>query len=350
MYLKQTKNALLSCDRMGESVYEFVKMDMPYMIIYEMANLENDAFSSIEYSEYNNLVCNCTYKEYVEHEALPLHIHDFYEITFVLSGKLTMQFEEEKVTFDPGDGVLSNKNIHHGEIMDQNVEIVLFLLEEKFIKNLLEENYSYDEQGRRVPIGSFFYELFSDNKKTPFYNAKEYIEFRLKDGDVFERFLELVRKMISEITERHSGKRYMMKALLCRMIECLEDTKIYNRETHSAKLSNEEQILRGILCAYENSEGIFTRAEIEAITGYNSDYVERIAKKHTGKTLSEIGRGILLRKSAELLAETDMKIGRICEKAGYSNRSYFNKIFSETYEMTPSEYRRRNKVQKYTTD
>ncbi|WP_294837644.1 response regulator transcription factor [uncultured Eubacterium sp.] len=350
MYLKQTKNSLLSSDRIAGSIYEFVKMDMPYMIIYEMTNLENDVFSSIEYSEYKNLACNYTYKEYVEYESLPLHTHDFYEITFVLSGKLTMQFEEEKVTFNPGDGVLSNKNVHHREIMDQNAEIVLFLLEEKFIKDLLEQNYSYDEQGWRVPIGSFFYELFSDNKKTPFYNVKEYIEFRLKDEDAFERFLELVRQMITEITERHSGKRYMMKALLCRMIECLEDTGVYNRETHSAKLSNEEEILRGILYAYENSEGIFTRAEIETITGYNSDYIERIAKKRTGKTLSEIGRGILLRKSAELLAETDMKIGTICEKAGYSNRSYFNKIFSETYGITPSEYRRRNKVQKYTTD
>ena len=66
MYLKQTKNSLLSSDRIAGSIYEFVKMDMPYMIIYEMTNLENDVFSSIEYSEYKNLACNYTYKEYVE--------------------------------------------------------------------------------------------------------------------------------------------------------------------------------------------------------------------------------------------------------------------------------------------
>lgn len=348
MYLKQTKKIGVECPHLfhntiKDSIYEFVEMDMPYMILYEMADPKNDTFISVEYSEHNKIVSHVTYREYLEQEALPQHIHDFYEITFVLSGRLTMQFEEEHVAYMPGEGVLSNKNIHHREIMDQRVEIILFLLNESFVQDLLSQNYCYDNQGRCLPIGSFFYDLFLENKKTPFYDAKQYINFRLKEEDSVLYIFELTERMLTEIKGRRSGKRYMMKALLCRLIELMEDSNIYIRETYSARLSNEEQILRKILCAYENKSGIFSRAEIEKLTGYSGDYIERIVKKRTGKTLAELGRIILFNKAAALLTETDMKISAICEKFGYSNRSYFNRIFSEFYGTTPSEYRKQNK-------
>lgn len=352
MYPKQTKSSGGERQHLfrgisGNSIYEFTKIDMPYMILYEKADPREDAFTSIEYSEHNKTVTHITYGEYLEREAMPLHFHDFYEITFVLSGRLTMQFEEEYVAYMPGDGVLSNKNIHHREIMDQKIEIVLFLLEESFVQELLDKNYDYDSLGRPLPIGSFFYDLFKENRKTPFYNAKEYIDFRMKEGASPRPLFELVKQMVAEITGRRSGKSYMMKALLCQLIEMIEDKDAYVRKIHSAKLSNEEEILRKISCAYENRSGVFSRAEMEALTGYNGDYIERIVKKHTGKTLSELGRSFLLRKAAFLLADTDMKIGEICEEIGYSNRNYFNRIFAKLYGVTPSEYRKQNFIGEY---
>ena len=349
MYLKQTKTIGMDCPhlfhgQLGHSIYEFTEIDMPYMILYEMADPDADTFISLEYSEHNKISCHVTYKEFLEREALPLHFHDFYEITFVLSGCLTMQFEEEYVTYMPGDGVLSNKNIHHREILDQKIEIVLFLLKEDFVQDLLYNNNYYDSLGRSLPIGSFFYDLFTVNKKTPFYNAKEYIDFKINDPISAIPLFKLVNQMITEITSKRSGKSYMMKALLCHLIQMMENENIYTRKFHYAKLSNEEEILRKISCSYENKSGVFTRAEIEDLTGYNSDYIERIVKKHPGKTLSELGRSFLLRKAAVLLTETNMKIGTICEEVGYSNRNYFNKIFAELFGVTPSEYRK----QKYT--
>ena len=76
------------------------------------------------------------------------------------------------------------------------------------------------------------------------------------------------------------------------------------------------------------------------ITGYNGDCVERIVKRHTGKTLSAYGRDFLIQKTAELLRDTDLSIAEICERQGDSNRYYFNKIFAEKYGMKPSEFRR----------
>ena len=105
-------------------------------------------------------------------------------------------------------------------------------------------------------------------------------------------------------------------------------------------LTNDEKIVFQISKAYENKKGIFTRAEIEKITGYNSDYVERILKGSTGYTLVEYGRIFLTKKAAKMLRDTDLSVSSICEELGYSNRNYFNQIFKKQYKMLPSEYRR----------
>lgn len=44
-----------------------------------------------------------------------------------------------------------------------------------------------------------------------------------------------------------------------------------------------------------------------------------------------------------LLNNTDFNISEIVEKLGLSSKSYFSKIFKETYQISPSEYRQNNK-------
>lgn len=326
------------------SIYQYLEITMPYLILYESVNPNNDKSVFFEFTENSKNMIYSTYQNYESLNNNPLHSHDFYEITYVLSGNLTMQIEDEYVTYTAGDCCLSNKNIHHREIMDRNTEIVLFLLKEEFIRNVLDTNYYYDRIGNPHATGTFFYKLFAENTKNPFYDAKEYIDFRIKEGGSATSIYEIINQMISEITGVHSGKSHMMKALLCRFIEQMENPDLYAIQTHWAKLSNEEQIINKIALAYEKKSGMLSHKEIECITGYNSDYVGRIVKKNTGKTLSEYGRAFLLKKVASLLTNTTMGIGEICEELGYSNRNYFNKIFIHAYGITPSEYRKQNKA------
>jgi AraC-like DNA-binding protein len=53
-----------------------------------------------------------------------------------------------------------------------------------------------------------------------------------------------------------------------------------------------------------------------------------------------------LEKSKELLAITEMTIGEICYKVGFSSPSYYTKRFKDHTELTPKEYRLRNKEKK----
>ena len=72
----------------------------------------------------------------------------------------------------------------------------------------------------------------------------------------------------------------------------------------------------------------------------------RKIKELTGKSANEMIRKIRLEKSKELLTITEMTIGEICYKVGFSSPSYYTKRFKEHTGLIPKEYRLRNKENK----
>lgn len=336
--LDQVQSAHLHFHDDSSSMYQSFDIDMPYLILYESVDIDHNLSVYQEYTESSRQIFQNTYQVFTKRKR-KLHFHNFYELTFVLSGSLNMQIEDELVTLAPGDCCLCNKNIHHLELMDKNTEIILFLLREEFIKDLMKDNFFYDEKGISHPIGSVFDMFFAENRKDVLTDAKIYANFRVLSPDAIQQVLCITNSMIEEIVGKHSGKTFMMKAFFCRFFELLEDEKLYQRNIHKAKLVHAEMIIESILKAYRDHNDLLTRSEIEDVTGYNSDYVERIVKKYTGKTLSEYGRELILQRVAYDLVHSTEKITDLCIKYGYSNRTYFNKLFISAFGMTPSEYR-----------
>ena len=72
----------------------------------------------------------------------------------------------------------------------------------------------------------------------------------------------------------------------------------------------------------------------------------RKIKELTGKSANEMIRKMRLEKSKELLEITDMTIGEICYKVGFSSPSYYTKRFKEYTGLIPKEYRLLNMKKK----
>lgn len=59
----------------------------------------------------------------------------------------------------------------------------------------------------------------------------------------------------------------------------------------------------------------------------------------TGKTFKELLQEKRLTQAAYFLKHTSLHVDEIGEAVGYSNLSYFHRIFQEKYGMTPKKYR-----------
>jgi AraC-like DNA-binding protein len=72
------------------------------------------------------------------------------------------------------------------------------------------------------------------------------------------------------------------------------------------------------------------------LLGTSRTQLYRKATRLTGKTPNELIRGIRMRKALNLIQNNVENIARVSLEVGYSNPSYFSRIFRETYGCTPS--------------
>lgn len=83
--------------------------------------------------------------------------------------------------------------------------------------------------------------------------------------------------------------------------------------------------------------------ELAGMCCVSSVYFRRLFKLHTGMTPNEYRTHMRLVHAEELLKYGEAPISEISERLGFTDSSYFVKIFKEKYGQTPLSYRKRRK-------
>ncbi|QUI24279.1 response regulator [Vallitalea pronyensis] len=89
----------------------------------------------------------------------------------------------------------------------------------------------------------------------------------------------------------------------------------------------------------KNFEKDITRNHLTDIVYLNADYISRLFKKEVGISITAYLIEKRIRKAEELLVHSNMSISAIAMHVGYSNFSYFTKIFKENTGYSPKKYR-----------
>lgn len=74
------------------------------------------------------------------------------------------------------------------------------------------------------------------------------------------------------------------------------------------------------------------------------DYLSRIFRQEKGISLSEYITDERMKKAKQLLRETDMSVSDIAYQVGYSNLTYFIRVFRERNQVTPVQFREHNHI------
>jgi methylphosphotriester-DNA--protein-cysteine methyltransferase len=73
-------------------------------------------------------------------------------------------------------------------------------------------------------------------------------------------------------------------------------------------------------------------------------YLSRYIKKETGYNLSYLIREYRLSRAATMLRETRCSVEEIMYRVGYTDISYFYKVFKKKYQYTPNQFRKQLKI------
>jgi YesN/AraC family two-component response regulator len=83
--------------------------------------------------------------------------------------------------------------------------------------------------------------------------------------------------------------------------------------------------------------------EIAEFVHLNPNYIMRLFKSKTEKSIIEYITDLRIDKAKELLLRSSDSIQHVAQQVGYSNYSYFTRLFKKRMKMTPNDYRKNSK-------
>lgn len=110
--------------------------------------------------------------------------------------------------------------------------------------------------------------------------------------------------------------------------------KTQNSDSADARLL--AKITEAVEAHIADSEFNVTR--LQETLGLGSKLLYRKVKQMTGKTPVEFIRHIRMQRAAILLRDGRFSVSEVMYMVGFSNSSYFSKVFQKTYGITPTDY------------
>lgn len=249
----------------------------------------------------------------------------------------------------------------------------------------------FSDQQQLREVGSWFWTINSDYHKNDFagYNqmaalkSSELKEIMLRE--LTRGNIEEVRRMIRQLAFKYfiksKGRIDVIKGFCIELVTMLarvstergvtfEDSyKIETLKLNELESSETvEQVLYWLLVVSNSYIAMMTNKKVEPndliigkvkdyiLENYSSnklclesvaksnyfseDYLNKMFKKHTGKTIMEYVIDVRISQAKELLKGSNRSIKEIVESVGYSDRSYFSRSFKKAVGVSPSEYRK----------
>ena len=269
---------------------------------------------------YNTYLCSIP----LDFSSVPVHWHEEMELIVVKKGRGLVTLDRESRLLEAGQAVIVLPGQLHG------------------IRQYQQERMEYENIIFRLEMllpkegdvcGPKFLEPYRDGKLL--YPA-------WIDGSALyhEEMLECIRKMDELSEQRPRGYPLAVKGWLFQffflMFSRVEPTLA--EEGREKSLDKMKRILRRIEVDYGKPLSIKEMAEF---SGFSESHFMKFFKNHMGVPFVSYLNDYRLTLAARALAEGQEDVQTVAMDVGFSNVSYFNRLFKKKFRMTPLEYRKR---------
>ena len=249
------------------------------------------------------------------------HNHDFYEIYFFISGKVTYIVEGKSYSVKPGDILLINDKELHKPVIEQGpYERIVIWINPDFIRNACTEET----------------DLLMCFRST----IKNKYNLLRPDAKSLGILKNILNKLHACYTNQAYGNDILTRLYLVELIVCLN--KIYLDSDIDAIVEDivYNDKINDIIHYINQNLGEDLSLETLAAKFYTSKYhLLREFKRHTGYTLhSYIHQKRLI--SAKALLREGLSISEVCQACGFNDYSNFIRVFSKTFNISPKRYAR----------
>lgn len=264
------------------------------------------------------------------------HSHSFVELAYVVEGQCTQTFffsgsdKTEKVTMRKGSLCIITPGIEHSiGVFDDSI-VINILVRTSTLKRALSDLVA----GDHALFEFFNYTLYEEHAQN----------FMVFDTSGSESISDLIQAIMIELCEEKAYCQktvFLMLGLLLTYLQRDCSDKIRFSENASSGIGYIPQVLSYIHYNYQE-------ASVESIAEHfhlSRPYLSRLFKEYTGKTIVQVLQQIRLERACELLTETQLPVQNIAENVGYTDVTFFIRMFKKANGATPLQYRKRHQTE-----
>ncbi len=237
------------------------------------------------------------------------HLHRAVEFVYVTRGTLELGVGKELYHMEEGDfGVVFPEMIHHYQVFE-------------------EKSRGCYVVARPQVYGAFGEELFGRCPKVPVIPREEVAE------EIVDALACLKRAKEEEVAVMQA----YVQILLGKSLPCL---RLVEREAPA----DTDLVYEAVVYLAAHFKEKVSLSQMARELGVSPYMLSRVFSGTFHKNFPQYLNELRLSYACELLEYTDRSITEICMEAGFESQRTFNRVFRDTYHLTPREYRRSRRM------
>jgi len=250
----------------------------------------------------------------------PMHMHDEMEILVALQGPIYIYTEKENYTLNKGDVVLINSRVPHTTIYAPYA-----------CTNMLQFRLDKIETLKFSKPSIYLSYLLKDNRKDMIFFDNTY-----PLANIISNNIELI---LTEKEARNTSYEMYMQAYTELIIAALYRNNILKDNSDILSYEYISKIWPIIKYIDENYNKKLSLDFLSNMANMNKSHLCRLFKKALNITIVDYINYVRVWNAENLLTTTYESILEISMEVGFSNLSYFNRVFKNLKGITPSAYK-----------
>ena len=261
--------------------------------------------------------------------SFPKHSHNYVEIIYMCSGSQRHIINDStEIILKKGELLLLNRHASHQTDRTgiDDIAINLIVLPQFF-------DIAIDMIGSDNKISEFIFSGLAGSG-----HEISYMHFDVADVLPVQNLIEnLIWSVVNKQPNRRNINKVTMGLLFLQLLG-LSDRLVAGEPDTAANA-----IIIAALTEIEQNYAAASLGSVAKRCNVSAAYVSNTVKAATGKTFKEHLMEKRLSKAETLLKTTALSVGDIIVMVGYENTSYFYRIFTQKYGVSPRGYRQKIK-------
>ncbi len=255
------------------------------------------------------------------------HLHDFFEVVYVFKGTCIEETPKRICQMCENDIHLLNTNIPHSIRTTSSEDIVLnFMFRKNYIQDLFFSIPFYEKSD-----GFFFF-----NSILNAYAVDSVFAFPHDTQAV-----SLLQHIITEYVDRKKGYEYAAKCYVGLLFNTLFRETQGESVFQSFDINPEKnQDLMKIMNYMNEHLQDVSLQDMASKLHYTPKYISSLITRNFNTTFRTLRNTLRMERASYYLSRTSFTLDEIADMVGCYDRSHFNKLFKDTFHLTPSTYRK----------